>query len=1628
MIDRHSQQGNPEGSGYYEIWEVMKSTLREFAVDRLGEEQWKALASSAMNDSLVELDAAGLYKLLLAATSAALEMDALAVVQASGQCLITHTQSYAFLLQSAAHHFPDLLAYLDNMFQHMLFELPTRLEVGEDDVMRLYCYGADPLPYQWLGGVVEGSSKLIYKIEGCRTSVEPMSESCTKPPHHVMLISGEGIPACLAAYRKAQHERERDWQAGQYSMPASMFSRVYPYHFIIDKQCQLVQAGPAFRKLDPRMVPGAKAINHLAFSNSRTHYWDYDHLLAWGSNQTLVLSAGSLEMKGHFVQTTMPMPQAVDASLLGGPPGRAEEQEVLLFLMVPKIKCVDDLRSAGLRFCDLQTTGLAADYLVVSDEVEELVEAQRELLEEGRTKEDNNMSVREALSEALDAIDSGYLLNIQQKPGSATMRAALLLDRILMSGSIPTREVLEMRAELLIASDRVMAGERLNDQSVNSISAFAGGDSEVNESLMTLLLGGRRASSSSTKDEQERNPYPGNYFNELAGIAEGDVEDASLQKGTTTTDGDTSGHAFASNSTLSSASASQTFYGGSYSNNQQPMPLARRAGGSMADARSKRIDPSGSQASASEEGMQIIQGFSHRRSSVETLQLGSLPESGWQSPSNLNPEMVLAAEYSMAEMAEQSSPATPSKGDMRSKKPKKKKGIISKFKAAVNKLVTEPGKEKLKGRNSFSGIPMGALQLMFLSHHNSPQSSKGKSSPPRSSSNHGDAASALLSGLKLSPPDQGGDSLHRAPFDYVEGKPASGTSVYSAGGSSTIILRGSKASDSVPELQNSVMSQNRMKQLRELGGGQVSSTSNWMVPGISSTSNVSCSPGGAGGYSTKPVRPVRNPRRRTKSLLLPEDWQSPKAESFLQDSSLGKVAPSQGAGSSELFIKSPSRLAIEQSGLDPYCSPTSLGPNSSGLNAGMLSMVKSPPDEVTQALSQIDEWKFDTFALERAANGRPLSMLGFSLLQRVHKRSSFELNETKLVKFLLCVEDGYPPNPYHCRTHAADVLQKLHVISTRSSILRCASATSDTEGSMRNGARERENLSLLAAYIAAIIHDFEHRGVNNHFLIHSEDSLATLYNDVSPMENHHVAAAFKLLRQDEYNFLENLPRKKKDALRAMVIELVLATDMKQGLVVAMGGCYGEGGQAAEEEGRTTSCGHRTRAGYRHEAGERVRSQIIDLVLATDMQLHFSTVAAFNAKKPLFTAAVPSPSNSDTRSRQTSDQGISVVPNSVPCSPVFKASGNESGIPNFKVSSLDLCHGSRNNGIKMELEAIATVAKTVVGTSSTNKGRSTPARLSGHSSTYLGGSRIATSDGSSSGTDNREGSARGGSLLGMASRNSQGAMDVSTDRPRGTWIQSFSVRRMSPSTFDDAGSKDPSIRSDTTGSSGVVQDGFDRENTRSQRSRKALLEQQSEEGNSSHQVSPLVVAPQPCRPPDMDEETRMLVWKVALKCADLGHLASPKILHLKWVHLLEEEMFRQGDRERQAKNSISPLMDRCKTGITKSQPGFFNVVVLPLFTDFVSAFPMVAPLLNAVQENFDMWQAEAAAAEPHPNKSGGPPQLMMKSMQPRSRGGSLDLRPPEKNAPIAPGQFIKGLNAPNLAAKSMDVHSLGTSAP
>ena len=55
-------------------------------------------------------------------------------------------------------------------------------------------------------------------------------------------------------------------------------------------------------------------------------------------------------------------------------------------------------------------------------------------------------------------------------------------------------------------------------------------------------------------------------------------------------------------------------------------------------------------------------------------------------------------------------------------------------------------------------------------------------------------------------------------------------------------------------------------------------------------------------------------------------------------------------------------------------------------------------------------------------------------------------------------------------------------------------------------------------------------------------------------------------------------------------------------------------------------------------------------------------------------------------------------------------------------------------------------------------------------------------------------------------------------------------------------------------------------------------------------------------------------------ADIGHLGEELPVHCRWLGVLEEEFFSQGDREQARGLPISPLFDRAKQGVSKSQGG------------------------------------------------------------------------------------------------------------
>lgn len=194
------------------------------------------------------------------------------------------------------------------------------------------------------------------------------------------------------------------------------------------------------------------------------------------------------------------------------------------------------------------------------------------------------------------------------------------------------------------------------------------------------------------------------------------------------------------------------------------------------------------------------------------------------------------------------------------------------------------------------------------------------------------------------------------------------------------------------------------------------------------------------------------------------------------------------------------------------------------------SQLMAIPPDIHKALKGVDNWNFDTFALHRVSKGTPLRYLGYELLTRHGCLHKYKVPPSMLEAMLNHVEAGYTANgnPYHNNMHACDVLQTTHYFISQTGL-----------------ANWMSDLEIFTSLMAAIIHDFDHTGTTNNFHINSGSGLATLYNDRAVLENHHVSAFFRLIKEHDCNIFANMQKTDFRDFRNLIIDMVLHTDMSQ---------------------------------------------------------------------------------------------------------------------------------------------------------------------------------------------------------------------------------------------------------------------------------------------------------------------------------------------------------------------------------------------------------------------------------------------------------------------------------------------------
>ncbi|KAM4050715.1 3',5'-cyclic-AMP phosphodiesterase 4C isoform 5-T5 [Anomaloglossus baeobatrachus] len=184
---------------------------------------------------------------------------------------------------------------------------------------------------------------------------------------------------------------------------------------------------------------------------------------------------------------------------------------------------------------------------------------------------------------------------------------------------------------------------------------------------------------------------------------------------------------------------------------------------------------------------------------------------------------------------------------------------------------------------------------------------------------------------------------------------------------------------------------------------------------------------------------------------------------------------------------------------------------------------------LAKEMEEANKWGLDIFKVAEYSGNRPLTVIMHSIFQERDLLKTFRIPVDTFITYMMTLEDHYHADvAYHNNIHAADVAQSTHVLLSSPALEAVFT-----------------DLEIMAAIFASAIHDVDHPGVSNQFLINTNSELALMYNDSSVLENHHLAVGFKLLQEENCDIFQNLTKKQRQTLRKMVIDMVLATDMSK---------------------------------------------------------------------------------------------------------------------------------------------------------------------------------------------------------------------------------------------------------------------------------------------------------------------------------------------------------------------------------------------------------------------------------------------------------------------------------------------------
>lgn len=197
---------------------------------------------------------------------------------------------------------------------------------------------------------------------------------------------------------------------------------------------------------------------------------------------------------------------------------------------------------------------------------------------------------------------------------------------------------------------------------------------------------------------------------------------------------------------------------------------------------------------------------------------------------------------------------------------------------------------------------------------------------------------------------------------------------------------------------------------------------------------------------------------------------------------------------------------------------------------------KRPPkqdnlsSEISPLLKKVNCPDFDIFSLDSVTKEKAPIFVANEIVKGLSIVSTPKVDKKTLSQFIDAAVAGYSRKNavYHNDLHGADVMQTVFTMLTRGNYQK---------------KMVLDDVSMFAILIGSLCHDLRHTGQNNLFHVNTKSEIALRFNNISVLENYHIANIFELTKNDKLNIFKNFNEDEYKLIKKRIHDGIIATDM-----------------------------------------------------------------------------------------------------------------------------------------------------------------------------------------------------------------------------------------------------------------------------------------------------------------------------------------------------------------------------------------------------------------------------------------------------------------------------------------------------